>query len=80
MSVCVHNIIYINITVMVLLQGKIISAHSRTHTHTHIHAHKILNHLLVSFHNIYIQDSASPCHQLMVSIQKIQQSFTLQTQ
>jgi len=81
MSICIHNIIYININVMVLLQGKIISKHTcadtHTHTHTHTHAHRILNHLLVPFYNIYTQDSASHSHQLMVSLQKIQQSLIL---
>jgi len=79
MSICVHNIIYININVMVLLQGKIISKHTcaDTHTHTHTHSHRILNHLLVPFSNIYTQDSASHSHQPMVSLQKIQQSLIL---
>jgi hypothetical protein len=78
MSIRVYNIIYININVMVLFQGKITSIH--THARKHTHAQKIHNHLLVSFPTIYILDSASYSHQLMVSNQKIQPSFTLQTQ
>jgi len=83
MSICVHNIIYININVMVLRQGNIISkhtcadTHTYTQTHTYTHTQRILNHLLVPFCNIYTQDSASHSHQPMVSLQKIQQSLIL---